>query len=150
MAKKGRPGSIARNKKAAFDYSLEEKFVAGLVLNGPEIKSIRAGNVRISEAYCFFEAGVLKIKGMYIAEFKNAGYVPQDPHRDKLLLLNASELKKIRSRINEKGYSLLPIELFINEKGYAKIELALGKGRKHFDKRENLKEKDVKRDMDRY
>ncbi len=150
MAKKKQAGTIARNKKASFDYALEDRFTAGLVLTGPEIKSIRSGNVRINEAYCFFDEEVLKIKGMYIGEFKNAGYAEQDPHRVKLLLLNKNELKKIQSRINEKGYSLVPTALFISDKGYAKLELALGKGKKHFDKRESLKSKDIDREIREY
>lgn len=151
MAKqKHREGSIARNKRASFDFALEDRFVAGLVLTGPEIKSIRAGNVRINEAYCLFDGSVLKIRGMHVAEFKNAGYVEQHPSRDRLLLLNKSELRKIRSHLNEKGYTLVPTELFISKEGFAKLEVALGKGKKQYDKREDLKQKDQKREMDRY
>ncbi|MFY0643160.1 MAG: SsrA-binding protein SmpB [Bacteroidia bacterium] len=151
MAKKARKGSISRNKKAKFDYALEDYFTAGLVLTGPEIKSIRAGNVRISDAYCYLDdEDVLKIKGMYISEFKNAGYIEQDPHREKLLLLNKNEIKKIKEKVNEKGFALVPIELFISEKGYAKLEIALGKGKKHYDKRESLKSKDIDREIREY
>lgn len=151
MAKKKseRPGSITKNRKASFEFILEERFEAGLVLTGPEIKSIRVGKVSISEAYCFFEGDILKIKGMYINEFKNAGYTEQNPSRDKLLLLKKTEIKKIRTKINEKGNTLIPIEVFISEKGFAKIEIALAKGKNTVDKRQTLKEKDVKRDLDR-
>ena len=150
MAKKGRKGSVVRNKRASYEYALEDKFIAGLVLTGPEIKSIRAGKVTISEGYCYFDKGILKIKGMRIAEFKNAGYVQQEPGRDRLLLLNKQELKKIQSKMNEKGYTLVPLDLFISEEGFAKLEIALGKGKKLYDKRDDLKSKDIKREMDRY
>jgi SsrA-binding protein len=152
MAKKksDRPGSITKNRKASFEYTLEERFEAGIVITGAEIKSIRAGKVSISEAYCFFDGDILKIKGMYINEFKNAGYVDQNPNRDKLLLLKKTELKKIRTKINEKGLTLIPTEVFISEKGFAKIEIALAKGKNTVDKRQSLKEKDVKREVERY
>ena len=151
MAKsKARDGSIVRNKKAYFEYAIEDKFVAGLVLTGPEIKSIRALKVSIGEAYCYFDGDILKIKGMHVNEFKNAGYVVQEPNRERLLLLNKNELKKIRVKIKEQGYSLIPIELFISKEGFAKLEIGLGKGKKNFDKRESLKSKDVQREIERY
>lgn len=150
MAKKQREGSVVRNKRASFDYALEDRFVAGLVLTGPEIKSIRAGKVRIAESYCYFDGSVLKVKGMHVSEFKNAGYVEQKPDRDRLLLLNKHELKKIKGHLDEKGYTLVPVELFISKEGYAKLEVALGKGKKNYDKRQDIKEKDVKRDIERY
>lgn len=148
--KKQREGSIVKNKKAYFEYAIEDTFVAGIVLTGPEIKSIRAGKVSIGEAYCYFEGEILKVKGMHVNEFKNAGYVEQDPNRERLLLLQKHELKKIKIKLNEQGFSLVPIELFINEHGYAKLEIGLGKGKKNYDKRESLKNKDVKREMERY
>ena len=151
MAKKGRPGSIVRNKRAIYDYALEESFVAGIVLTGPEIKSVRAGKVSLGEAYCnVSKSNQVTIKGMHIAEFKNAGYVEQEPGRERRLLLNKTEIKKIAAKIREKGYSLIPVELFMSESGYAKIEIALGKGKKQFDKREDLKSKDQQKEISKY
>ncbi|MBR9859567.1 SsrA-binding protein SmpB [bacterium] len=149
--KKPRPGSVVRNKRATYDYALEESFIAGIVLTGPEIKSVRAGKASLGEAYCYVDPKDRpKIKGMHIAEFKNAGYVEQEPGRERELLLNKIEIKKIKSKIREKGYSLVPVELFISENGYAKLEIALGKGKKTVDKREDLKSKDIKKEISKY
>ncbi len=151
VKKKQRENSITRNKKAYYEYSIDETFEAGLVLTGPEIKSIRAKKVSIGEAYCFFdESGVFKIKGMRIAEFKNAGYAPQNPDREKLLLLNKTELKKIRNKLKDQGITVIPLEVFISEKGFAKIEVGIGRGKKLHDKRDNLKDKDIKREIEKY
>lgn len=149
--KQQRENSITRNKKAFFEYSIDESFEAGVVLTGAEIKSIRAKKVSIGEAYCFFDdEGIFKIKGMRISEFKNAGYVEQDPDRDKLLLLNKNELKKIRGKLKDQGNTVIPLEVFISEKGYAKIEIAVARGKKMHDKRDSLKDRDVQREIDRY
>lgn len=149
--KKQREHSITRNKKAFFEFAIDESFDAGLVLTGPEIKSIRAKKVSIGEAYCFFDDnGVFKIKGMRIAEFKNAGYTEQNPDRDKLLLLQKNELKKIRNKLKDQGNTVIPLEVFISEKGFAKIEIAVAKGKKMHDKRDSLKDRDVQREIDRY
>lgn len=149
--KKQREHSITRNKKAFFEFAIDEYFDAGLVLTGPEIKSIRAKKVSIGEAYCFFDDnGVFKIKGMRIAEFKNAGYTEQNPDRDKLLLLQKNELKKIKNKLKDQGNTVIPLEVFISEKGFAKIEIAVAKGKKMHDKRDSLKDRDVQREIDRY
>ena len=150
--KKGtRENSITKNRRASFEYALGDRYEAGLVLTGPEIKSIRAKKVSVSEAYCFFDPnGVFKIKGMRIAEFKNAGYAVQNPDRDKLLLLTKNELKKIRNSLKDQGNTVVPVEVFLSPKGFAKLEIAIGKGKKYHDKRESLKDKDVKREIDRY
>ena len=149
--KKQRENSVTRNKRAFYEYSIGDTFEAGLVLTGAEIKSIRAKKVSISEAYCFFdEDGVFKIKGMRISEFKNAGYVSQDPDRVKLLLLNKTELNKIRNQLKDQGNTVVPLEVFISEKGFAKLEVAIAKGKKLHDKRDSLKDKDVQREMGKY
>ncbi len=149
--KKQRENSIARNKKAFFEYAIDESFEAGLVLTGPEIKSIRAKKVSIGEAYCFFDdKDIFKIKGMRIAEFKNAGYTVQDPDRDKLLLLSKNELKKIRNKLKDQGNTVVALEVFLSDKGYAKVEVAVAKGKKLHDKRESLKDKDISREISRY
>jgi SsrA-binding protein len=148
---KQRENSITRNKKAFYEYAVGDTFEAGLVLTGAEIKSVRAKKVSISEAYCYFDdAGIFKIKGMRISEFKNAGYVDQNPDRDKLLLLNKSELKKIRAKLKDQGNTVIPIELFISDKGYAKLEIAIAKGKKLHDKRESLKDKSVQKEINKY
>ncbi len=139
-----------KNKKAEFENFLENRYTAGLVLTGPEVKSIRVGNASISEAFCLIDGKFVIIRGMYIAEFKNAGYTLQQPLRDKKLLLNKLERKKIEQKMKEKGYTLIPVKLFFAENGIAKIEIALAKGKKNYDKREDIKEKDIKRDIERY
>jgi SsrA-binding protein len=153
VAKKRKPreNSITRNKRAFFEFVIDESFEAGLVLTGAEIKSIRAKKVSIGEAYCFFDdSGVFKIKGMRISEFKNAGYIEQNPDRDKLLLLTKNELKKIRNKLKDQGNTVIPLEVFLSDKGFAKIEVAVAKGKKLHDKRDTMKDKDVQREIDRY
>ncbi len=149
--KKNREHSVTRNKKAFFEYAIEETFEAGIVLTGAEIKSIRAKKVSISEGYCFFDdKQVFKIRGMRIAEFKNAGYVQQNPDRDKCLLLTKNELKKITNKLKDQGITVIPIEVFISPKGFAKLEIGLGKGKKIYDKRESLKDKDIRREINNF
>lgn len=139
-----------KNRKASFDYFIEQEFTAGIVLTGAEVKSIRDGKGSISEAYCFLTDNGIMIKGMHIPEFKNAGYVEQKPTRDRVLLLNKNELKKLRNRMKDQGYTIVPLELFFSETGYAKLRIGLGRGKKNYDKRQDIKSKDVKREMDRF
>ncbi len=149
--KKQREHSIAKNKRAYFEYAIEDTYEAGIVLTGAEIKSVRDKKVSIGEAYCYFDMeGIFKIKGMRISEFKNAGYVGQNPDREKLLLLTKNELKKIQNKLKDQGMTVVPIEVFISSKGFAKREVGIGKGKKYHDKRESLKDKDVKREIQRY
>ena len=138
-----------KNKKASFEYFLIEKFVAGIVLTGTEIKSIRGGKASINEAYCAFSGDELFVRNMHIAEYDYGTYNNHDPKRERKLLLTKRELRKLKSKLNEKGLTLIPTFLFINEKGLAKLEIALGKGKKLHDKRETLKQKDTKREMER-
>ncbi len=138
-----------RNKKAGFEYFLLEKFIAGMVLTGTEIKSIRSGKASINEAYCAFVAAELFVKNMHIAEYDYGTYNNHEPRRDRKLLLTARELKKLRTKLDEKGLTLVPTHLFINEKGLAKLEIALAKGKKLYDKRETTKKKDIQREMER-
>ncbi|MCB0733471.1 MAG: SsrA-binding protein SmpB [Flavobacteriales bacterium] len=139
-----------RNRRASFDYHLEQEFDAGMVLTGPEIKSVRDGKASITEAYCLMTDTGMLIRGMHIAEFKNAGYVEQKPHRDRQLLLTKSELKKIRGKLKDVGYTVIPVEVFFSESGYAKLKIALARGKKTVDKREDLKSKDQEREMRRF
>ncbi len=138
-----------KNKKASFEYFLLDKYIAGLVLTGTEIKSLRGGKASINEAYCTFEADELFVRNMHIAEYKYGTYNNHDPKRDRKLLLTRRELNKLQSKLNEKGLTLIPTFLFINDRGLAKMEIALAKGKKLYDKRETLKQKDTNRDMER-
>lgn len=138
-----------RNKKASYEYLLIDKYVAGLQLQGTEIKSIRTGKVSLGESYCTFKGDELFVINMHIAEYKWGTYNNHEPKRDRKLLLTARELKKISTKVKEKGYTIIPTFLFINDKGLAKLEIATAKGKKLYDKRESIKTKDVQRDMDR-
>ncbi len=138
-----------KNKKASFEYFLLEKFIAGMVLTGTEIKSIRNGKASINEAYCAFTGDELFVRNMHISEYDYGTYNNHDPKRDRKLLLTARELKQLKSKLEEKGLTLVPTLLFINEKGLAKLEIALAKGKKLYDKRDTLKKKDIQREIDR-
>jgi SsrA-binding protein len=138
-----------KNKKASFEFFLLEKFVAGIVLTGTEIKSIRESKASIAEAYCLFIREELFIRNMHIAEYTYGTCNNHDPKRDRKLLMNKRELKKLSNRLKEQGITVVPISLFINEKGFAKIEISLAKGKKLYDKRETIKGKDMQREIDR-
>jgi SsrA-binding protein len=138
-----------KNKRARFEYFLEEKLVAGIQLTGTEIKSIRYGKASLQESYCLFIGEELFVRNMHISEYTQGTYNNHEPKRDRKLLLNKRELKKFQAKVNEKGYTIIPVLLFINDKGLAKLEIALGKGKHTYDKRASLKEKDIKRDIDR-
>lgn len=138
-----------KNRKASFEYEFIAKFVAGISLVGTEIKSIRNNKVNISDAHCVFNGDELFVKNLHISEYPNGGYINHEPKRERKLLLNRQEINKMLGKVKEKGNSIIPIRLFINEKGKAKLEIALAKGKKVYDKRESIKEKDQKRDMDR-
>lgn len=137
------------NKKARFEYSFLQNFEAGMVLTGSEIKSIRAGKVNLTDAYCQFVGPKLLVKNLHISGYKFATYNDHDPLRERLLLLKKTELKKLEGKLKDKGLTVIPVRLFINERGFAKLEIALAKGKKLYDKRETIKERDVtRRDMD--
>jgi SsrA-binding protein len=138
-----------KNKKAFFEYFISDKFVAGIVLTGTEIKSIREGKVSLEEAYCAFKEDELFVINMHIAEYKFGTYNNHEPKHDRKLLLNRKELKKLNNKIKEKGFTIIPTVLFVNEKGLAKLEIGLAKGKKLYDKRESIKTKDNKRDLER-
>lgn len=134
-----------KNRPATFEYAIEDKLTAGIMLLGSEIKSIRAGRVSFADSYCLFMDGELFVKNLNIAEYSNAGYAGHLPTRERKLLLNRKEIKKWQAKIKEKGMTIVPLAIFINEKGLAKIEIGLGKGKKLYDKRQSIKEKDLKR-----
>jgi SsrA-binding protein len=138
-----------RNKKASFDYEFLEKFVAGLELKGTEIKSIREGKVNLQDGYCFFTGGQAFAKGINISTYSQGTHYNHEPLRERRLLLKKSEIQKLESKVEEKGLTLVPVRLFINERGLAKLEIALARGKKTHDKRESIKEKDLKRELSR-
>ncbi|MCD7898610.1 MAG: SsrA-binding protein [Bacteroides sp.] len=143
------PAINIKNKRASFDYEFIETFTAGIVLTGTEIKSIRMGKASLVDTYCFFAKGELWVKNMHITEYFYGSYNNHTARRDRKLLLNKKELKKLERGIKETGFTIIPVRMFINDKGLAKVVLALAKGKKQYDKRESLKEKDDRRTMDR-
>lgn len=138
-----------RNKRATFDYEILEEFVAGVVLVGTEIKSIRAGKVSLTDSFCFFDRGELWIRGVNIAEYAWGTCNNHVPRRDRKLLLTGRELLKLQRAAQDKGLTIVGLRLFLNERGLAKIVVGLARGRKAYDKREHLKEGDAKREMDK-
>jgi SsrA-binding protein len=138
-----------RNKKAGHEYFLLQEFTAGIQLSGTEIKSIRDGKASIVDAYCMFKADELFVIGMHIAEYSYGTYNNHEPKRDRKLLLTKRELKKLQTKFKEKGLTIVPTLLFINEKGLAKLVISLARGKHHYDKRETLKNKDIRREIDR-
>jgi len=135
------------NKKSSFSYRLTEYFTAGIQLKGGEIKSIRNKDVIIKDSYCILINNEVWVKNIHISKYKQDSTDQHNPNREKKLLLNKSEIKKITKSIEEKGMSLIPTKLFINEKGLAKIEIAIGKGKKLYDKREDIKKRDIEKQI---
>ncbi|WP_294081321.1 SsrA-binding protein [Proteiniphilum sp. UBA5384] len=138
-----------KNKRATFDYELVETFTTGIVLTGTEIKSIRLGKASLVDTYCFFERGELWVRNMHIAEYFYGTYNNHNARRDRKLLLHKNELRKISRLTKETGFTIVPIRLFINERGLAKVVIAVARGKKQYDKRQALREKEDKRSMDR-
>lgn len=139
-----------RNKKAGFEYEFLEHYTAGIVLSGTEIKSIREGKASLVDSYCYFVGNELFVKNMNVAEYWwGSSFSRQDPKRDRKLLLTRRELRKLQRAVKEKGLTIVTTRLFISDNGYAKLNIALAKGKREFDKRESIKEKDMRRDMDR-
>ncbi len=138
-----------RNKKASYEYQFIDKYLAGIVLQGSEIKSIRLGKVNLQDSYCTFLNNELFVKELHIAPYELARNYNHEAKRDRKLLLNKRELKKLLTKNKEKGLTIIPVRIFINDKGLAKLEIALAKGKKIYDKREDIKAKDLKRDLAR-
>lgn len=138
------------NKQAYFNYHIEDKYQAGIVLMGTEVKSIREGKVSFQDAYCLFHDGELWLRGLYIAEYKMGTSNNHIAVHDRKLLLTKRELKKLQSSIKEKGYSIVPLAVFLNDKNLVKVEIGLGKGKKTHDKRETIKARDTQREIKRY
>lgn len=138
-----------RNKKASFNFEFIEKFIAGIVLSGTEIKSIRTGKASLVDAYCFFQGDELWVSGMHIAEYSHGSYNNHDPGQDRKLLLNRRELIKLQKKSQEKGFTIVATRLFINERGLAKLEIALAKGKREYDKRQDIRKRDTERELER-
>lgn len=139
-----------KNKKAFFEFEIIEKYTAGIVLTGTEIKSIRLGKANFIDAYCHFVNGELWVKGLNIAEYDWGTYNNHDPRQERKLLLNKKELVKLSRQSQEKGLTIVALKLYTNDKGYAKLDIAIARGKKSHDKRESIKEKDSKRELDRF
>lgn len=138
-----------KNRKASYEYEFMEKYLAGLVLKGTEIKSIREGKANLTEAYCTFYDDGLYVQNMHISPYEEGNILNHEPLRKRKLLLNKRELSKLKTKLEEKGLTIVPLRLFITDRGFAKMDIALAKGKKIHDKRDSIKEKDMKREMDR-
>lgn len=137
------------NKKASYEFSFIDKYVAGLMLTGTEIKSLRLGKANITDGFCVFNGGELIARNIQINEYEKGTHYNHEPKRDRKLLLNKHELKKLEGALKDQGLTIVPLRLFINEKGWAKLEIALAKGKKLFDKRDDIKKKDLQRETAR-
>ncbi|MBQ3188762.1 MAG: SsrA-binding protein [Bacteroidaceae bacterium] len=138
-----------KNRRAAFDYHVTESYTAGIVLTGTEIKSIRQSRASLVDTYCTFIAGELWVKNMHVAEYFYGSYNNHTARRDRKLLLERKELRKLQQAVKNPGFTIVPMRLYINEKGLAKLVIALARGKHEYDKRESIKERDDKREMDR-
>lgn len=138
-----------RNKRATHEYFLVQEFTAGIQLTGTEIKSIRDGKANLADAYCTFTGTELFVRNMHIAEYTFGTHYNHEPKRDRKLLLNKRELKKLEIKVKERGFTIIPVLLFINDNGIAKLNIALARGKHAYDKRETLKQKDMQREIDR-
>jgi len=139
-----------RNRQAYYEYFIDDKYDAGMVLAGTEVKSIRAGKVSFNDSYCYFHKGELWVRSLHIAEYSHGNLNNHVDVRERKLLLNKKELRKIETKIKEKGITVVPLRIFFSEKGFVKMEIGLGKGKKLFDKRETIKDRDNEREMKKY
>jgi len=146
---KKKPNISIKNRRASFEYHFEQEYDAGMMLTGTEIKSIRAGNVNMNDAYCLIENGELWVRNLYIAEYSLGTDNNHEPRRIRKLLLRKPELRKLERKAKEKGYTIVPYILHITDRGFAKLTIELATGKKSFDKRESIKERDDKRSIDR-
>ena len=150
MAKAKNNRLVIQNKRASFDYEFLETYTAGIVLVGTEIKSIRNSKASLQDAYCYFDmSGQLYVRGMNVAQYFWGSWGQHEPKRDRKLLLNAKELRHLRASVKEKGLTIVAVRLYINDNGLAKLDIALAKGKKVYDKRQTIKEKDLRRELER-
>lgn len=145
-----RPVTEIKNRSAFHEYFFDNKYVAGIVLTGTEVKSLREGKASFNDSYCIIHKGELWLKSLHIAEYSHGTVNNHDPVRDRKLLLQKREINKIEAKLKEKGYTLIPLLIFFNEKNLVKVEIGLGKGKKLHDKRETIKKRDVEREMKRF
>jgi len=139
-----------KNRQAYYDYFIDVKYEAGMVLLGTEVKSLRGGRASFNDSYCLLHDGEIWLKSLHIAEYSHGTVNNHDPLRDRKLLLEKREIRKIETRLREKGYTLIPLRIFFNSRNLAKIEIGLARGKKMYDKRESIKQKDVEKEMKRY
>jgi SsrA-binding protein len=137
------------NRKAYYEYNIEAKYIAGLVLSGTEIKSLRAGKASFNDSYCIFNKGELFVKSLHISEYNFGSIYNHEPMQERKLLLHKKELRKLENKIKEKGYTIVPLKIFITGKGFAKMEIGLGKGKKIYDKRETIKARESDREVNK-
>ena len=142
-------GMDIKNKKAYFEYEILEKFVAGMQLMGSEVKSIREGKANIQESFCYFKKNELWIRGLHVSEYEQAAHYGHKALRERKLLLSKRELKKLQYKTKEKGLTIVALKLFLSGRGWVKLEIGLAKGKKIYDKRNTIKDRDAKRDLDR-
>jgi SsrA-binding protein len=138
-----------KNRQAFFNYEIIDKLVAGMALRGTEIKSIREGRVNLQDGFCYINRDEVFVKGISILPYTEGSYLNHESSRERKLLLKKSEIKKLEAKVDQKGYTLIPTRLFINDRGLAKLEIAIAKGKKTHDKREGIKERDLKRELSR-
>jgi len=139
-----------KNRTATFEYFIEDKFDAGMVLTGTEVKALREGKGSFNDSYCLMDHGELYIKGLHISPYSHGSYANHAPTRDRKLLLKKKEINKIVQKLKEKGYTIVPLKIYFNDRGFAKIQIGLGKGKKLHDKRETIKERETEREIKRY
>ncbi len=142
--------SDIRNRSAYYEYFIDAKYDAGMVLLGTEVKSIRDGRATFNDSYCLVHHGEIWLKSLHIAQYSHGNVNNHDPLRDRKLLLEKREIRKIEAKLKEKGYTLVPLRIYFNEKNLAKIEIGLARGKKLHDKRDSIRQKDAERDMKRY
>ncbi|HYG01686.1 MAG TPA: SsrA-binding protein SmpB [Chryseosolibacter sp.] len=138
-----------RNRQASFEYELLDKYISGIVLTGTEIKSIREGQVNLQDGFCYLNNGEVFVKGINITPYAQGTHYNHEATRERKLLLKKSEIRKLEGKVEEKGLTLIPVRLFINDRGFAKVEIALARGKKMYDKRQSIKERDAKRELDK-
>jgi SsrA-binding protein len=138
-----------KNRRASYEYELLDKYIAGMVLQGTEIKSIKEGKVNLQDGYCYVNNGELFVKGIHITPYAQGTHYNHEPTRERKLLLKKAEIRKLASKMEEKGLTLIPIRLFVNDRGIAKLEIALARGKKLHDKRQSIREKDISRELGR-
>ncbi len=137
------------NRKAYYEYNFEDKYIAGLVLSGTEIKSLRSGKASFNDSYCIFHKGELYVRSLHISEYSFGSIHNHEPLQERKLLLHKKELRRLENKIKEKGYSIIPLKIFIAQNGFAKMEIGLGRGKKIYDKRETIKARETDRDIKR-